>query len=73
MMQVSLVGCTIEAPILTGLADEKHVAHHLHQVEGEAYLAGRYVPVRDRLNYTNEKPRSIARVIVGKRRLEYEP
>jgi hypothetical protein len=41
MMQVSLVGYTIETPILTGSDNEKHVAHHLHQVEGEAYLAGR--------------------------------
>jgi hypothetical protein len=41
MMQLSLVGCTIEMPIPTGSDDEKHVAHHLHQVEGEAYLAGR--------------------------------
>jgi hypothetical protein len=42
MMQVSLVGCTIEAPILTGSDNKKRAVHHLHQVEGEAYLAGRY-------------------------------
>jgi hypothetical protein len=41
MMQIPLVSCTIEMPILTGSDNEKRVAHHLHQVEREAYLAGR--------------------------------
>ena len=41
MVQVSFVGCTIEAPILTASDDEKRTRHHLHQVEDGDDLVGR--------------------------------